>query len=95
MTVPGKHAKRPDIIASKKALRRAARRALQLGFQTGTPVYVDIASHLTAAFRFNPDSYFYGTSRFSSSVQLRAMLILRLSDSLACPGCAITTGLTF
>jgi len=30
----------PDIISSEKALRRAARRALQLGLQTGTPVYV-------------------------------------------------------
>jgi len=30
----------PDIIASGKALRRAARRALQLGLRTGTPVYV-------------------------------------------------------
>lgn len=32
--------KDPDIIASEKALRRAARRALELGLQTGTPVYV-------------------------------------------------------
>ena len=32
----------PDIIASEKALRRAARRALQIGLQTGTPVYVII-----------------------------------------------------
>ena len=32
--------KDPDIIASEKALRRAARRALQLGLRTGTPVYV-------------------------------------------------------
>jgi hypothetical protein len=30
----------PDIIASEKALRRAARRALQIGLETGTPVYV-------------------------------------------------------
>jgi hypothetical protein len=30
----------PDIIASAKALRRAARRALELGLSTGTPVYV-------------------------------------------------------
>jgi hypothetical protein len=30
----------PDIIASMKALRRAARRALELGLSTGTPVYV-------------------------------------------------------
>jgi hypothetical protein len=34
------NSKDPDIIASEKALRRAARRALQLGLQTGTPVYV-------------------------------------------------------
>ena len=32
--------KNPDIIASAKALRRAARRALDLGLKTGTPVYV-------------------------------------------------------
>jgi hypothetical protein len=32
--------KDPGIIAAEKALRRAARRALQLGLQTGTPVYV-------------------------------------------------------
>ena len=32
--------KDPDIIASEKALRRAGRRALQLGIETGTPVYV-------------------------------------------------------
>jgi len=30
----------PDILASAKALRRAARRAKELGMQTGTPVYV-------------------------------------------------------
>ena len=30
----------PDIIASIKALRRAARRALKIGLATGTPVYV-------------------------------------------------------
>ena len=30
----------PDIRASLKALRRAARRALELGMRTGTPVYV-------------------------------------------------------
>jgi hypothetical protein len=29
-----------DIIASEKALRRAAKRALEIGLQTGTPVYV-------------------------------------------------------
>jgi hypothetical protein len=32
--------KDPDIIASLPALRRAAKRALQLGLETGTPVYV-------------------------------------------------------
>jgi len=32
--------KDPDIIASEKALRRAARRALEIGLRTGTPVYV-------------------------------------------------------
>jgi len=32
--------KDPDIIASEAALRRAARRALQIGLETGTPVYV-------------------------------------------------------
>ena len=32
--------KDPDILASFEALRRAARRALELGLRTGTPVYV-------------------------------------------------------
>ena len=32
--------KDPDIITSEKALRRAAKRALEIGLQTGTPVYV-------------------------------------------------------
>ncbi|MCX7016562.1 MAG: hypothetical protein NTW86_29060 [Candidatus Sumerlaeota bacterium] len=32
--------KDPDILAVGRALRRAARRALELGRQTGTPVYV-------------------------------------------------------
>jgi protein-disulfide isomerase len=32
--------KDPDIIASAAALRRAARLALQIGLETGTPVYV-------------------------------------------------------
>ncbi len=32
--------KDPDIIASEKALRRAAKKALAIGLQTGTPVYV-------------------------------------------------------
>ncbi len=40
MTKTKMNSKDPDIIASEKALRRAARRALQLGLQTGTPVYV-------------------------------------------------------
>ena len=35
-----KGSKDPDILASVKALRRAARRARELGMQTGTPVYV-------------------------------------------------------
>jgi protein-disulfide isomerase len=35
-----KGSKDPDILASAKALRRAARRARELGIQTGTPVYV-------------------------------------------------------
>jgi hypothetical protein len=30
----------PDIISSEKALRRAARRALQIGLETGTAVWV-------------------------------------------------------
>ncbi len=30
----------PDILASAKALQRAARRALELGKRTSTPVYV-------------------------------------------------------
>jgi len=32
--------KNPDILASGKAMRRAARRALELGKMTRTPVYV-------------------------------------------------------
>lgn len=40
MTRSIKPSKDPDIIASAKALRRAAKRALELGRQTGTPVYV-------------------------------------------------------
>lgn len=35
-----RQSKDPDIRAAMPALRRAARRALQLGLQTGTPVYV-------------------------------------------------------
>ncbi|MCX5643100.1 MAG: hypothetical protein NTZ17_00195 [Phycisphaerae bacterium] len=30
----------PDIVGSEAALRRAAKRALQIGLETGTPVYV-------------------------------------------------------
>ena len=36
----------PDIQASAKALRRAARRARDLGLQTGTPVYVLQDGHI-------------------------------------------------
>jgi hypothetical protein len=32
--------KDPDILASKTALERAAKRALQIGLETGTPVWV-------------------------------------------------------
>ena len=32
--------KDPDILSSEKALRRAARRALEIGLQTGTSVFV-------------------------------------------------------
>jgi hypothetical protein len=32
--------KDPDILSSSRALRRAARRALEIGNETGTPVYV-------------------------------------------------------
>ena len=48
----------PDIVASAKALRRAARRALEIGLSTGTPVYVmkagkivDLAREAPAASR--------------------------------------------
>jgi hypothetical protein len=34
------HSNDPDIIGAAKALRRAARRALELGLRTGTPVWV-------------------------------------------------------
>ena len=40
MTNPSMASKNPDIITSGKALLRAARRALELGLNTGTPVYV-------------------------------------------------------
>jgi hypothetical protein len=32
--------KDPDILSSEQALRRAARRVLQIGLETGTPVWV-------------------------------------------------------
>jgi hypothetical protein len=40
MSGSGNPSNDPDILASAKALRRAAKRALDLGLQTGTPVYV-------------------------------------------------------
>jgi hypothetical protein len=40
MTKKSMTSKDPDIIASEAALRRAAKRALQIGLETGTPVYV-------------------------------------------------------
>ena len=40
MTRKSHGSKDPDIIASETALRRAAKRALQIGLDTGTPVYV-------------------------------------------------------
>jgi hypothetical protein len=40
MTKKSMASKDPDIIASEAALRRAAKRALQIGLETGTPVYV-------------------------------------------------------
>jgi hypothetical protein len=40
MTRRPQGSKDPDIIASEAALRRAARRALRIGLETGTPVYV-------------------------------------------------------
>jgi len=40
MTKESMKSKDPDIIASEAALHRAAKRALQLGLETGTPVYV-------------------------------------------------------
>ena len=42
MTKGSMKSKDPDIIASEAALRRAAKRALQIGLETGTPVYVMI-----------------------------------------------------
>ncbi|MEW6365001.1 MAG: hypothetical protein AB1714_10220 [Acidobacteriota bacterium] len=36
----------PDIIASFKALRRAARKARELGLRTGTPVWVMIRGRI-------------------------------------------------
>jgi hypothetical protein len=40
MTKKPNRSKDPDIVGSEAALRRAARRALQIGIETGTPVYV-------------------------------------------------------
>lgn len=40
MTQQGTPSKDKDIRSSEKALRRAARRARELGVRTGTPVYV-------------------------------------------------------
>jgi hypothetical protein len=40
MTKTRHGSKDPDIIGSEAALRRAAKRALQIGLETGTPVYV-------------------------------------------------------
>jgi hypothetical protein len=40
MTKRPNRPKDPDIVGSEPALRRAARRALQIGLETGTPVYV-------------------------------------------------------
>jgi hypothetical protein len=40
MTKKSMASKDPDIIASEAALRRAAKRALQIGLETRTPVYV-------------------------------------------------------
>ena len=40
MTKKQNRPKDPDIVGSEAALRRAARRALQIGLETGTPVYV-------------------------------------------------------
>ena len=40
MRVEKKKPTDPDIINSAKAMRRAAKRALELGRESGTPVYV-------------------------------------------------------
>jgi hypothetical protein len=40
MTRKRSNSKDPDILGASKALRRAARRALELGLRTGTPVWV-------------------------------------------------------
>ena len=48
------NSKDPDIIGSYAALRRAAKRALQIGLETGTPVYVledGKIVHLTKMYR--------------------------------------------
>jgi len=40
MKIEPQTSKDPDMIGSAAALRRAAKRALQLGLDTGTPVWV-------------------------------------------------------
>ncbi len=40
MNAKSKNSQNPDVLASSKALRRAAKRAYELGKKTGTPVYV-------------------------------------------------------
>jgi len=40
MKTKSRGSKAPDILASERALRRAARRALEIGLQTGTSVFV-------------------------------------------------------
>jgi isocitrate dehydrogenase len=40
MSTEKSRSKDPDILASKNALQRAAKRALRIGLETGTPVWV-------------------------------------------------------
>jgi hypothetical protein len=40
MKIKSRGSRDPDILASEEALRRAARRALEIGLQTGTAVFV-------------------------------------------------------
>ena len=46
MTKNAHGSKDPDIIGSEAALRRAARRALRIGLETNTPVYVMIKGQI-------------------------------------------------